>query len=130
VALGKEYAVDPAWSPTGRFLVYSGRDVGTSVPVKAINADGSAHALPSLVLSRGARRMDFLDENRLVVLKGNLSHKELWVVDLRSGDERQLTALGAGELIGDFDVSADGGEIVFDRTREASDIMLIELAGS
>lgn len=130
VALGKEYAVDPVWSPTGRFLVYSGRDVGTSVPVKAINADGSAHALPSLVLSRGARRMDFLDENRLVVLKGNLSHKELWVVDLRSGDERQLTALGAGALIGDFDVSADGGEIVFDRTREASDIMLIELAGS
>ena len=35
--------------------------------------------------------------------------------------------LGRGFVIGDFDVSADGREIIFDRTREESDIVLFDL---
>jgi hypothetical protein len=79
-------------------------------------------------LSRGSRRIDFLDENHLVVLKGDLSHKDLWTIDLRSGEERPLTDLGPGPMIGDFDVSADGRELVFDRARDESDIVLMDLA--
>jgi hypothetical protein len=48
-------------------------------------------------------------------LKGEQSHKEFWAVDLRSGAERALTELGPGQVIGDFDVAADGRTIVFDR---------------
>jgi hypothetical protein len=40
-----------------------------------------------------------------------------------------LTNLGPGQVIGDFDVAADGHRIVFDRAREGSDIALIELPG-
>lgn len=126
VALTEEYAVDPVWSPSEVFIVFSGADVGTNFAIRAVNADGTPHALPELVLSRGSRRLDFLDEDRLVLLKGSLAHKEVWLVDLRTGQEQQLTELGPDPLIGDFDVSADGLEIVFDRLREESDIVLIE----
>jgi len=50
-------------------------------------------------------------------------------VDLASGIERPLTALGPGALIVDFDVSADGQTLVFDRVHEESDIVRIDLAG-
>jgi DNA-binding winged helix-turn-helix (wHTH) protein len=129
IALGDDYALDPVWSPSGRFLVYTGRDVGTVMPLKAINADGTPHVLPELFLSRGSRRLDFLGDNdgTLVILKGALSHKEFWAIDLESGVERVLTELGPGALIGDFDVSHDGRTLVFDRVREESDIVRIDL---
>jgi hypothetical protein len=101
--------------------------VGTTFAVKAVNADGTPRALPSLVLTRGARRLAFLrGDDALVVLKGDVSHKDFWVVDLESGRTRQLTSLGRESALGDFDVSADGREIVFDRAREESDIVLFE----
>jgi DNA-binding winged helix-turn-helix (wHTH) protein/Tol biopolymer transport system component len=129
VALTDEYALDPVWSPSGRFLVYTSADVGTVFEVHAVGADGALHGMPKLSLSRGSRRLAFLgaDENTLVILKGALSRKEFWAVDLRSGVERALTDLGPGQVIGDFDVAADGRRIVFDRAHEESDIALIEL---
>jgi Tol biopolymer transport system component len=127
VPLVNEYSTDPTWSPSGRFLVYSGADVGTTFPVKAIGVDGTPHPLPKLVLTRGARRLVFLREDTLIVMKGDISHKEFWSVDLETGREQQLTAFGGGFLIGDFDISRDGREIVFDRTREESDIVLFDL---
>jgi hypothetical protein len=48
-------------------------------------------------------------------------------LDVETGTERQLSALGRGLTIVDFDVSPDGREVVFDRSREESDIVLIEL---
>jgi Tol biopolymer transport system component len=126
--LVKEYSTDPIWSPSGRFLIYSGADIGTTFSVKAVNADGTAHDLAKLILTRGARRLAFLGgDDALVVMKGDISHKEFWVVDLNTGQQRQLTNLGREFAIDDFDVSADGREIIFDRAREESDIVLFEL---
>jgi Tol biopolymer transport system component len=128
VPLVKEYSTDPIWSPSGQLLVYSGADVGTTFPVRAVNADGTPHKLPALILTRGARRVAFLPGgDALVILKGDISHKEFWLVDLQTGRERQLTNLGRELSIADFDVSADGREIVFDREREESDIVLFDL---
>src|SRR6185503_9715694 len=56
----REYALDPTWSPDGRFLVYSGPDVGTTFAVKAVGGDGRPHSLPGLTLTRGARRLAFV----------------------------------------------------------------------
>jgi len=127
VLLVKGFALDPGWSPSGRFLIYSGADVGTTFTLKAVAADGSPYPLPELVLSRGARRVAFLgSDDAVVVLKGDVAYKEVWVRDLRTGRERQLTALGRGSTIGDFDISADGRELIFDRSRDQSDVVLIE----
>ena len=125
--LVREYSTDPSWSPSGEFLVYSGADVGTMFPVKAVGANGAPRKLPTLVLTRGARRIVFLREDVLLVMKGDISHKEFWSIDLMTGRERQLTNLRRGFVIGDFDVSSTGREIVFDRTRDESDIVLFDL---
>ena len=127
VLLVQDFALDPVWSPSGRFLIYSGADVGTTFALKAVAVDGSPYPLPEVVLSRGARRVAFLGgDDTVVMLKGDVSYKELWVRDLKTGRERQLTALGRGFTIGDFDISPDGRELLLDRSRDESDIVLIE----
>ena len=128
ILLVNAYAIDPIWSPSGQFLVYSGADVGTNFSVSAVSADGVPLDFPTLILTRGARRLAFLGgDDALVVLKGDISHKEFWLVDLKTGRERQLTNLGREFAIGDFDVSLDGREIIFDRAREESDIVVFAL---
>jgi Tol biopolymer transport system component len=127
VPLAKEYSTDPIWDPSGRFLIYSGADVGTTFPVKAVSADGSAFPFRNVILTRGARRLAFLGQDALIIMKGNVSHKDFWYLDLKTGRERQLTNLDQGFTIGDFDISPDGREIVFDRVREESDIVLFDL---
>ena len=127
VAMLSEYSVDPVWSPDGRFLVYSGPDIGTTLPVRAITADGRPHAIPSLILTRGARRLAMLsDPPALVFLRGDIGHKDLWAVDLQGGGERQLTALPADFSVNDFDISADGSELILDKLESNSDVALIE----
>jgi Tol biopolymer transport system component len=122
-----EDGTDPVWSPSGAFLVYTGEDVGTNFDLRAINADGTRRAMPSLIrLTRGARRMAFLREDALVIMKGDVSNREFYRVDLRTGAEMKLSNLGRAFVIHDFDISANGREIIFERIQEESNIMLIE----
>jgi hypothetical protein len=103
--------------------------VGTNFSVSAVSADGAPVDFPTLILTRGARRLAFLGgDDALVVLKGDISHKEFWLVDLKTRRERQLTNLGREFAIGDFDVTLDGREIIFDRAREESDIVVFALS--
>jgi Tol biopolymer transport system component len=127
--LAAEYSVDPAVSPDGGLIVYSGADVGTTFPLKAVTPQGAAAPLPPVTLSRGARRLVFLPGTRmLVVLRGGISHKNLWTIDLASGRERQVTDFAPGFEISDFDVSPDGREAVVEQRQERSEIVLIERA--
>ncbi len=131
-----DYALDPAWAPGGDFLVYSGMDPGTTFPVKAIRPDGQPYPMPELTLSRGgavgvtqvsARRLRFLPgEAGLVVLRGDIQHKNLWARELASGRWRELTRFGRDVVIGDFDVSSDGTAVVLERVEENSDIVVID----
>ncbi len=123
-----EYAIDPAWSPDGRFVVYSGPDIGTTFSVKAVTADGTAQSLPSLTLTRGARQLRFQNGGRtLAFLRGEIRHKDLWLVDLETGAERQLTNVPPDFDIRTFDISPDGREVVFERVQEHSDVVLLDL---
>ena len=61
-------------------------------------------------------------------MRGDIQHKNLWLIDLRTGAERQLTNLAPGFDMSDFDISPDGREIVLERVQERSDVVLIELA--
>jgi Tol biopolymer transport system component len=122
-----EYSVDPTWAPDGRFVVYSGPDVGTTFSVKAVTTEAAAHPLPPLTLTRGARRLTFLSGRALVLLRGEIQHKNLWLVDLETGAERQLTNVTPDFEIRDFDISQDGREVVLERVQEHSDIVSVDL---
>lgn len=126
--LVKQYSLDPAWAPDGRFLVYLGPDVGTTLPVKASTAEGAEFPLPALMLTRGARHMALLNGGKsLVVLRGEIQHKDLWLIDLQTGAERQLSSVPADFDVRDFDISSDGREAVLERVQERSDVVLLEL---
>jgi len=124
----QEYSVDPAWAPDGRFVVYSGPDIGTTFSVKAVTAEAAQHPLPALTLTRGARHLAFLPGGRgLVLLRGEIQHKNLWLIDLETGAERQLTNLTPDFDIRDFDISPDGREVVLERVQERADVVLLDL---
>ncbi|HEY4047160.1 MAG TPA: hypothetical protein VGM27_09880 [Acidobacteriaceae bacterium] len=122
------YSLDPAWAPDGQFVVYSGPDIGTTFSVKAVTTEAAPHPLPALTLTRGARHLAFLPGGRaLVLLRGEIQHKNLWLVDLETGAERQLTSLAPDFDIRDFDISPDGREVVIERVQERSDVVLMDL---
>jgi Tol biopolymer transport system component len=124
----QEYSSDPTWAPDGSFAVYSGPDIGTTFSVKAVTALAAAHQLPSLTLTRGARHIAFLPgAHALVLLRGDIQHKNLWLIDLDTGAEHQLTNLPPGFDIQDFDIAPDGREVVLERVQERSDIVLLDL---
>jgi Tol biopolymer transport system component len=126
-----EYSVDPAWAPAGQFVVYSGPDIGTTFSVKAVTAEAAAHPLPALTLTRGARHLAFLPDGRaLIYLRGDIQHKNLWLIDLKTGAERQLTNLAPDFDIRDFDISPDGREVVLERVQGHSDVVLLDLPQS
>jgi Tol biopolymer transport system component len=127
-SLVSEHSTDAAWSHDGTVLVYSGPDVGTTFPLKAVTATGKPSSLPTLTLTRGARHVAFVPgKHRLGVLRGEMDHKNLWLIDLATGAERQLTDFGPDFTIRDFDISPDGSEIVVEQVQQHSDLMLIEL---
>ena len=126
--LVSEYSVDPTWSPDGKYLVYSGADVGTTFPLRASGPDGRTYAMASLILTRGARRVAFeRGSGSLVILRGEVGHKNFWLLDPQTGAQRQLTNLPSKIALGDFDISADGKEIIFDRAEDSSSVALFEL---
>jgi Tol biopolymer transport system component len=128
VPLVQEYSTDPAWSPDGRAVIYSGADIGTTFPIKSAHLDGSATILPPLTLTRGARHLAFFGGRpALVLLRGAIGHKNLWLLDLETKHERALTNVGADFAITDFDVSPDGEHAVVERAQERSNIVLLSL---
>jgi hypothetical protein len=63
----------------------------------------------------------------LVVLRGEIRHKNLWLIDLETGAEHQMTDLAPNFDVRDFDISPDGREIVLEQVEEQSDIVLLEM---
>jgi Tol biopolymer transport system component len=127
----RDYSLDPAWQPSGRFVVYSGPDIGTTFSVKAVTPEGVTHPLQNLTnLTRGARHLKFLSGGRgLAFLRGSIEHKDLWLLDPETGAGRQLTNLPDDFDVRDFDISPNGREVVLERVQERSDIVLLDLAG-
>jgi Tol biopolymer transport system component len=124
-----EHAVDPVWSPLGDVVLFSGADVGTTFPLKAATADGRAYRMPeTLTLTRGARHVAFVPGHRsILVLRGEMRHKNIWSIDLDTGAAAQLTHFEPGFNIRDFDISPDGREIVIEQVQEHSDIVLLDV---
>ena len=117
--------VNPVCSPDGTLIVYDGPVVGGLVPLLGVRPDGTPVDLPK-VLARLGGDHRFLN-NRALVYVPRAQSPDFWLLDLATKTTRQLTHLSNQGSLNAFDISADGKEIVFDRYRENSDIVLIDL---
>ena len=73
--------------------------------------------------------MTFLPESAApALLRGEIQHKNLWLVDVKTGAERQLTNLAPDSEVADFDISPDRRAVVLERVQERSDVVLMDLA--
>jgi len=135
VRLIAEAVLDPVWSPDGTLIVFAGPFAGGVLPLRAVRPDGTPLKLPPITLSFGSegRRHRFLPDGKgLVYLdyrdsKGASRPPNFWVFDFSTQRTRRLTDLVDNGHIGAFDITPDGKQIVFDRLRENSDIVLIDL---
>jgi Tol biopolymer transport system component len=64
----------------------------------------------------------------LVLLDGGTRQQQFYIVNVQTGERRQLTDLKTGSSVRGFDVSPDGKRILFDRVEKNSDVVLVELA--
>jgi hypothetical protein len=122
-------ARDPAWSSSGDLIVYTGANVSVDAPLLAIRADGTNVELPAIRLRVEGRRHRFVPNGlALVYAQGPFPAQDFWLLDLATRKSRQLSRFNNSAATRSFDVTADGKQIVFDRVRENSDIVLIDLA--
>ena len=123
---------NPAWSPDGRFIVYSEQQSAGQFEVKAITPDQAPVPIVELQIVGFSASVPYRflpDGKALIVLEGvRGASQNFFRVDLASGQQRQLTDLATGPVIQNFDVSPDGMQIVFDRLRDNSDIVSMNLA--
>jgi dipeptidyl aminopeptidase/acylaminoacyl peptidase len=128
VQLVRGATLDPEWSPVGDLIVYTGANVGSLAPLLAVRPDGMPVSLPAIQLRRGGSRARFLpDGSGLIYMQGVNTSQDFWLLDWSTRKSRQLTRLENKGAMRSFDITPDGKQIVFDRFRENSDIVLIDL---
>jgi serine/threonine protein kinase/Tol biopolymer transport system component len=119
----------PMWSPDGSFILYAAPSQGAGYAVKTLTFDSQPRSVPEYWVLRGGDRYRFVPGGKqIVTLLGNYLNQNFWLIDLDTGQHRQLSNLKPGYSIRSFDVSPDGRQIMFDRIRQNSDIVLIDLA--
>jgi serine/threonine protein kinase/Tol biopolymer transport system component len=117
-------ATNPVWSPDGNLIVYSGPLVAGQVPLLAMRPDGSPLPMPQLRVRAGGYR--FMPGGTRLVYVPRMRSVDFWLLDLTTQSTRQLTSLSDLGVLRTFDIALDGS-IVFDRSRDSSDIVLIDL---
>ena len=118
-------AVNPVWSPDGNLIVYAGKFFTGQVELLGVRPDGTPVELPPVRARPGGYR--FLPNGRGLVYLPFIPSLDFWLLDFTTKKPRQLTRLSNQGALGTFDITPDGKAIVFDRSRENSDIVLIDL---
>jgi len=128
VRLVEGWAYNPVYSPNGESIIYAsgfGGAGGQSV-LRRIRADGTPVSMAEVgVRVGGAHR--FLPSGRGLIYLRNVESKDFWLLDFATNTTRQLTHFSDRGFLSTFDVTPDGKYLIFDRTRQNSDIVLINL---
>jgi Tol biopolymer transport system component len=128
VRLASGSALNPVWSPDGSLIVYAGTNVRTFAPLLAVRPDGTSVTLPDIILRRLGERVRFSPDGKsLIYMGGLLASQDFWLLDLASMKSRLLTRLQNLAAMRTFDITSDGKQIVFDRLRENSQVVMIDL---
>ncbi len=119
-------AVNPVWSPNGKLIVYAGRSVVGQVAIRGVRPDsGASVELPPVLVRPGGYR--FLPNGSGLVYLPRIQGQDFWRLDFATKESRQLTRLGNQGALRTFDITPDGKYIVFDRSRQNSNVVLIDL---
>ncbi len=130
VRLSAKVSRNPVWSPLGDLIVYSGPNVFTLTPVLAMKPDGTPIKMPEIKTHRDGERLRFLPSGHgLVYMQGDgaTPWQDFSLLDLKTMKTRPLTRLSDRATMRTFDVSPDGKNLIFDRQRENSSAVLIDL---
>ncbi len=127
-------ASNPLWSPDGSVIVYTGPVVSSMGPLLMIHPDGTAVdatplGRPAIRVRVNTEHYRFMPGRQELVYVPTTSQTEpehFYSLDLVTKKTRQITTFDA-RLTRTFDITPDGKQIVFDRLREKSDIVLIDL---
>ena len=112
-----------SWSPDGKWVaVAANQREGTRV--FKVPVDGGP---PVRLLDTPSYHALWSPDGRFIIYCEPLKGGNFYWVDLDTGQQRQLTDLKTGFVIQSFDVTPDGKQIVFDRLRENSDIVMMDL---
>jgi Tol biopolymer transport system component len=126
--LFNEMASNPVWSPDGTRILYSGVNISALVPLKAVSPEGKSLPFPDVQVRVAGERYRFLPDGKgLVFMRGDWKKQDFFLLDLGNGHERSLSNLAPGFSVRSFDISPDSKQILFDRVRDNSDIVLIDL---
>ena len=127
-SLAKGFAANPVWSPKNDVVVYAGVESAGELPLLAVRPDGSAFELPLIRVRPAGERVRFLPDGKgLIYMQGSLTAQDFWLLDLTTKQPRRLTQFSDTATMRTFDITRDGKQIVFDRLRENSNLMLIDL---
>jgi len=127
--LVSKVARGPVWSPNGDLIVYAApRGFGTSGSdwLYGIRPDGTEVRMPEVQVRLGGAHRFLRNGAGLVFLRG-IESKDFWLLDLVTNKTHLLTDLSNRGYLNTFDITPDGKYLVFDRTRQNSDIILIDL---
>jgi Tol biopolymer transport system component len=117
--------VNPVWSPKGDLILYAGRSVVGQVELRAVKADGSPVDFPHVLVRPGGYR--FLPDGSGLVFMERIQSLDFSLLDFATGKTRPLTRLDNRGTLRTFDITPDGKYIVFDRLRQNSNVVLIDV---